>query len=187
MITGTQIRAGMTILYNGVPHKVLSVMHRTPGNKRGFMQTKLRNLVTGLGCENRYASDEKVAQTRLDDFEMEYLYADGDDYHFMNTESFEQSSLTKDFLGDNIFYLTPNIKITVEFYEGNPVGVVPPKVVELKVSETAPNMKGATATSSNKPATLETGLVVNVPAFIEEGELIRVDTGEKKYIERAKQ
>lgn len=186
MIPATQLRVGMTILYNGEPYRVATVQHITPGNWRGMVQTKLKNLKTGSSVENRFRSEDKLEKAHLEQHEMEYLYSDGTDYHFMNSATYEQMSLSADVLGDNVYYLTPNIKFMIEYYEGAPVGVDPPKVVELKVVETAPNMRGATVTASVKPATLETGLVVNVPPFIESGETIRVDTGEGKYLERAK-
>ena len=186
MIPATQLRVGMTILYNGEPYRVVSVQHITPGNWRGMVQTKLKNLKTGSSAENRFRSEDKLEKAHLEQHEMEYLYNDGTDYHFMNSATYEQMSLTAEVLGDNVYYLTPNIKFMIEYYEGAPVGVDPPKIVELKVVDTAPNMKGATVTASVKPATLETGLVVNVPPFIESGEIIRVGTEEGKYLERAK-
>ncbi|MDP2688595.1 MAG: elongation factor P [Deltaproteobacteria bacterium] len=186
MIPATQLRVGMTILYNNEPHRVVSVQHITPGNWRGMVQTKLKNLKTGSAVENRFRSEDKLEKAHLEQHEMEYLYNDGTEYHFMNSGTYEQTSLSADILGDNVNFLIPNIKFMIEYYEGTPVGVEPPKVVELKVVETAPNMRGATVTSSGKPATLETGLVVNVPSFIEIGEVIRVDTNELKYLERAK-
>jgi elongation factor P len=186
MLSGTQLRVGMTILYNNAPHKVLSVHHLTPGNKRGLVQTKLRNLTTGVSVENRFRSDDRVERAILEQHEMEYLYESGGEYFFMNTETYEQLSLSSETLGDKVFYLVPNVKFMVEYFEGKPVGVEPPKVVEMRVTETQPNLKGATASSSAKPATLETGLVVGVPPFIEKGEVVRVDTVEGKYLERAK-
>ncbi len=186
MIPATQLRVGMTILYNGEPYRVASVQHITPGNWRGMVQTKLKNLKTGSSVENRFRSEDKLEKAHLEQHEMEYLYSDGTDYHFMNSASYEQMALSADVLGDNVHYLTPNVKFMIEYYEGMPVGVDPPKVVELKVVDTTPNMKSATVTATVKPATLETGLVVNVPSFIETGEVIRVDTEEGKYLERAK-
>lgn len=186
MIPATQLRVGTTILYNKEPHRVVTVQHITPGNWRGMVQTKLKNLKTGSTVENRFRSEDKLEKAHLEQHEMEYLYSDGSDYHFMNSESYEQVSLSGEVLGDNVYYLIPNIKFNIEYYEGTPVGVEPPKVVELKVVDTTPNMKGATVTASQKPATLETGLVVNVPPFIEVGETIRVDTEGAKYLERAK-
>ena len=186
MIAATQLRVGMTILYNGEPYRVVSVQHITPGNWRGMVQTKMKNLKTGSATENRFRSEDKLEKAHLEQHEMEYLYNSTTDYFFMNTENYEQVSLSAEELGDNVYYLIPNIKFIVDFYEGKPVGIEPPQVVELKVVETAPNLKGATVTNTLKPATLETGLVVNVPAFIDVGEKIRIDTTEGKYIERAK-
>lgn len=186
MIPATQLRVGMTILFNKEPYRVVSVQHITPGNWRGMVQTKLKHLKTGSSVENRFRSEDKLEKAHLEQHEMEYLYNDGNDYHFMNSGTYEQVALSAEVLGDNVYFLTPNIKFMIEYYNGVPVGVDPPKVVELKIVETAPFMRGATAASSAKPATLETGLVVNVPAFIEAGELIRVDTAESKYLERAK-
>lgn len=186
MIPATQLRVGMTILFNNEPFRVVTVQHITPGNWRGMVQTKLKNLKTGSSVENRFRSEDKLEKAHLEQHEMEYLYNDGTDYHFMNSESYEQVCLTGEVLGDNVYYLIPNIRFMIEYYNGLPVGVEPPKVVELKVVDTAPNLRGATVTASQKPATLETGLVVNVPPFIETGEVIRVDTNEGKYLERAK-
>lgn len=184
MISGTQLRVGMTIVYNGAPHKVTTVKHLTPGNKRGFVQTKLRSLITGTGFEHRFRSDDKVERAMLEQHEMEYLYSDDGKYFFMNTKTYEQLALSDEMLGDNLRFLTANLKMIVEYYGGKPVGVEPPRVVSLKVTDTQPKLKGATAASSYKPATLETGLVINVPPFIESGEVVRVDTVECKYLER---
>lgn len=186
MIAATQLRVGMTILFNNEPCRVVFVQHITPGNWRGMVQTKLRHLKTGSSVEYRFRSEDKVEKAHLEQHEMEYLYNNGSDYFFMNSATYEQVSLDADILGDNVYYLIPNVRFMVEYYDRVPVGVEPPKVVELRVVDTAPNLKGATATASQKPATLETGLVVNVPSFIEKGEVIRVDTGEVKYLERAK-
>ena len=186
MIAATQLRVGMTILYNGEPYRVVSVQHITPGNWRGMVQTKLKNLKTGSSVENRFRSDDKLEKAHLEQHEMEYLYNSGTDYHFMNTENYEQVSLSSEELGDNVYYLIANVKFMVDFYEGKPVGIEPPQVVELKVVDTAPNLKGATVTNTLKPATMETGLVVNVPAFINVGEKLRIDTTDGKYIEGGK-
>ncbi|MCR4287949.1 MAG: elongation factor P [Deltaproteobacteria bacterium] len=187
MIAATQLRVGMTILYNKEPHRVATVQHITPGNWRGMVQTKLKNLKTGSTSEYRFRSEDKVERAHLEQKEMEYLYASGTDYHFMDSSTYEQTSLSAEVLGDYVYYLVPNIRFMVEYYNDIPVGVAPPKIVELKVIDTTPNIKGATVTAMQKPATLETGLVVNVPCFIETGEVIRIDTEEGKYIERAKQ
>lgn len=187
MINATQIRAGSVIVFKGDPHKVLSVGHVKPGKGGGFMQTKLRNLLSGLQMEHRFRSEEKVERAYLDGVDMEYLYPQGDDeFCFMNTENYEQVTLTAEVLGDNVYYLKENVVFVIEYFKTEPVSVTPPKMIELEITDTPPNLKGATATQSLKPATLETGLVVQVPPFVETGEIIRVDTVENKYIERAK-
>ncbi len=186
MIVATQVRAGMTILHDKEPYTVLTVSHITPGKGRGMVSSKLRNLKTGSTTEYRFRSDEKVEKARLEQREMDYLYNDAAGYHFMDSATYEQISLDADLLGDNINYLIENIKFIIEFYDGSPVGVEPPKVVELKVIDTAPRLKGATATASYKPATMENGLVVNVPDFVEIDTVIRIDTEEGKYLDRAK-
>jgi len=186
MIPATQLRAGMAIVHEGNLCRVMKVQHITPGNWRGMVQVKLRNLKTGNSFEYRFRSEDRVERASLEQHEVEFLYKDGDGFHFMNTETYEQFALTEDLLGDNVYYLIPNIKIQMEFNDGNPVGIEMPLTVDLKVVATDPGLKGATATNSGKPATLETGLVVQVPQFIAEGEVIRVDTADGKYLERSK-
>jgi elongation factor P len=175
----------MIIKHNNDLHSVFSVEHRTPGNLRAFIQAKLRNLRTGAMFEHRFRSADAVDRVIVDETEMEYLYSDGSDYHFMNTESYEQVSISGDILGESVDYLTPNIHIKVEFFEGKPIGIELPQTVDLEVVETEPGLKSATASSVMKPAKLETGLVVQVPPFINEGEKIRVDTAEGAYLSRA--
>jgi elongation factor P len=186
MIAATQIKRGMTIKLNGELYRVFSTMHITPGNWRGMVQTKLKSVKTGSIIENRFRSEDRVEQAYLETHEMEYLYTDGTDYYFMNTSTFEQIHLPLDLLEDSVPYLTPNIKIQVEFYESKPIGIELPASVELKVISTEPALRGATVSNVNKPATLETGLVIQVPPFVNEGEVIRVDTTEGKYQERVK-
>ncbi|MBI3328915.1 MAG: elongation factor P, partial [Nitrospinae bacterium] len=134
--------------------------------------------------DNRFRSEDKIDRAVLDQVEMEYLYQDGNQYCFMNAESFEQVFLNKDVLGDTLPFLKPNGRIFVDFYEGKPVSIEVPMTVDLEVVQTEPGIKGATATRTTKPATLETGLMVQVPVFIERGDVIRIDTAEKKYLER---
>jgi elongation factor P len=184
-IPATQMRPGMVIKHNNELHAVFSVEHRTPGNLRAFIQAKLRNLRTGAMFEHRFRSPDPIDRVIVDEIPMEYLYADGDDYYFMNTENFEQTHLRRDTLGDAVEYLTPNLQIKVEFYDGKAVGIELPQTVDLKVVETEPGLKSATASSVTKPAKTETGLVVYVPPFINEGEIIRVDTAEGAYLSRA--
>lgn len=184
MVSANQIRKGMIIEHKNDPHKVLEYMHQTPGNLRAFVQVKLRNLRTGLSAEHRFRSVDEVEVLRLDDLEMEYLYEEGGDYYFMDTKTFEQVPISKEILGDTLNYLIPNLKIKVLYYKGSPISIDIPLTVNLKIIETEPTMKGATVTSQVKPAKLETGLVVNVPSYIEEGTVIKVDTTSAKYIER---
>ena len=184
-IPATQMRPGMIIKHNNELHTVFSVEHRTPGNLRAFIQAKLRNLRTGAMFEHRFRSPDPIERVIVDEISMDFLYADGDDYYFMNTENYEQLHLGRDILGDAVDYLIANLAIKVEFFDGKAVGIELPQTVELLVVETEPGLKSATASSVTKPATLETGLVVQVPPFINEGEKIRVDTAEGAYMSRA--
>ena len=180
------IRKGMIIIYNGVPHRVLDFQHRTPGNLRAFVQAKLRNIKSGSSTEVRFSSTENIERASLEEHEMEYMYSDGEFHHFMNTETFDQTALENETLGDAIGYLVAGTKIQVEFFDGQPIGVTLPPAVELTVVETQPEMKGATASNSPKPAKLETGVTVSVPPFIKQGDRIRVDPAKGVYLERAK-
>ena len=184
-IPATQLRPGMVIRHNNDLHSVFSVEHRTPGNLRAFIQAKLRNLRTGAMFEHRFRSADGIDKITVDEVNMEYLYNDGDSYYFMDTQSFEQTHLTKDILGDAVDYLIPNLQIKVEFFDGKAVGIELPQTVDLTVVETEPGLRSATASSVTKPAKTETGLVVQVPPFINEGEKIRVDTSEGAYLSRA--
>ena len=186
MIQATQLRRGNTILHNGELFQVVDYQHITPGNWRGMVQTKLRNMRTGSIIDHRFRSEDRVEKAILDQREMEYLYNDGTDYHFMDTENYEQVHFTRETLGNSVQYLVANSKITVEFYEGKALGVELPATVDLKVVRTEPGMPSATVSNVLKPATMETGLVVPVPHFIQEGETIRVDTTEGKYVERVR-
>ncbi len=186
MINATQIRAGMIIVYEGDLYRVSSARHLTPGNKRGFMQTKVKNLRTGLGTEYKFRSEDRVEQATLETRKMQYLYGDGDLLTFMDTENYEQVSLGTEEVGDLLSYLLPDQVVEIEFFEGRPVGISPPSTVELEVTHTEPTLKGATASASYKPAKLETGITVQVPPFIQVGDRVRVDPSEGKYLERVK-
>jgi elongation factor P len=175
----------MVIKFNNELYSIFSVNHRTPGNLRGFVQVRMRSLRTGSMTEHRFSSEDKVEKALLEEQEMQYLYDDGEYYYFMNTENYEQMHLMKDLLGDATQYLIPQLMVKVEFYEGKPMSVELPATVDLTVMETEPGMKGATVSNVTKPAKLETGLVVQVPSFITEGEKIRVNTAEGTYQERA--
>ena len=184
-IPATQLRPGMIIKHNNDLHSVFSVEHRTPGNLRAFIQAKLRNLRTGAMFEHRFRSPDPIEKVNVDEVEMEFLYSDGDNYYFMDTTNYEQTHLSREILGDAVFYLISNLKIQVEFFDGKAVGIELPGIVELKVIETEPGLKSATASSVTKPAKTETGLVVQVPPFINEGEKIKVDTSDGSYLSRA--
>jgi elongation factor P len=185
MISATQLRPGMVVKFNNDLYSVFSMTHRTPGNLRGFVQARMRNLRSGTMIEHRFSSEDKVEKALLEQQEMEYLYDDGEYFYFMNTETYEQIHLMKDLLGEAVNYLIPQLKVEVEFYEGKPMSVELPATVEMTVVETEPGLKGATVSNVTKPAKTETGLVVQVPAFITEGERIKVNTSEGTYQERA--
>ncbi len=184
-IPATQMRPGMIIKYKDDLHLVFSVEHRTPGNLRAFIQAKLRNIRTGSMFVERFRSPDPIERVVVDEIRMEYLYNDGDDYYFMDQETYEQTNLKRETLGDSVEYLTPNLQISVSFHDGKAVGIELPPSVEMTVVETEPGIKSATASSVTKPAKTETGLVVQVPPFINEGEKIKVDTAEGAYMSRA--
>lgn len=178
------LRPGMVIKHNGELWSIHKAEHRTPGNLRAFVQARMRNLRTGALSDYRFRSTDEVEKAMIDETEMQFLYRDGDFFHFMNTETYEQMQLHKDVIGDRSPYMMPDVMLKIEYYEGRPIDVQLPPTVDLKVVETEPGIKGASATNVLKPAKLETGLVVGVPPFITEGETIRVDTAEGTYLER---
>lgn len=184
MIQATQLRKGMCIKHDNELYRVVATQHITPGNWRGMVQAKIRNLRSGAIIEHRFRSEDRVERAILDETEMEYLYQDGDMFHFMNSETFDQVGLSSETLGDAVPYLTPNIRLKVEFFESRPVGIDLPASVEMKVVETEPGIKGASVSNVGKPATMETGLVVQVPPFINEGDVLRIDTATGAYVER---
>lgn len=186
MIQATQLRPGMIILYEGDLYRVTAIHHLTPGNKRGFMQTKMKNLKTGIGTEKKFRSEDRLEQAMLDSRPMQYLYAEGDLHTFMDTQNYEQTSLPAEEMGDILQYLLPSQVVEIQFYDGRPVGISLPSTVALEVVETEPSFKGATASSSYKPAKLETGVTVQVPPFIQVGDKVRVDPSEGTYLERIK-
>lgn len=180
------LRNGMVILFNNDLCRVLEFRHHTPGNLRAMVQAKLRNLRTGNQFEHRFRSSDLIDQAYIENHEMEYLYSDGHAHHFMNTENFEQVEISDEALGDAARWLQPGLKIQVQLYEHRPIGIELPKTVKAKIVETQPQHKGATASSSYKPATLENGVVVQIPPFISEGEEILIDPSDNRYIERAR-
>ena len=185
-IPATQIRKGMVIVFEGEPCRVVEFRHHTPGNLRAMIQTKLRSLRSGSSFEHRFRSVDTIERASLEQHEMEYMYSDGSHHHFMNTENYEQVALSDEDLGDSAQWLTQGLKIQAEFYEGSPIGIDLPPSLELTVTQTEPSLKGATVSNVNKPATLENGVTITVPPFINQGDRLRVDPTEGRYIERAK-
>jgi elongation factor P len=185
-IPATQIRRGMVLVMDGEPCRVVEFRHHTPGNLRAMVQAKLRNLRTGSGFEHRFRAADSVEPASMETHELEFLYQGGDTYHFMNTQNYDQLELDSEALGDAASWMMPQMKIMAEFYDGRPVGIQLPNAVELVITDTAPVMRSATKTASNKPATLENGMTVNVPEFISTGERIRVNPNTGEYLDRAK-
>lgn len=186
LLQSTQLRPGMIIEYNKELWRVMTIQHITPGNWRGMVQTKLRNIRTGSQTENRFRSEDRVERVILSQAEMEFLYQDGNDFHFMNTENYEQITIPKDMIEDVVPFLIPNMKVEVESHEGTPLNVTPPKSVAMKVIRTDPGMRSAAVTNTLKPATLETGLVIQVPHFVQEGDVITINTETHEYQSRSK-
>ncbi len=184
-LQATRLRKGMLVKTGGELFRVLELQHVTPGNKRGFVRVKFRNIRTGTLLDQKLRSEDSLERAILEERRMQYLYKDGDSYHFMDVESFDQVHISSDVLGDSVNYLVPDAVIDVEFYGTEPVGIELPVTVDLKVVETIPGIKDATAGNQIKPATLETGLVVNVPPFVNTGDRIRVSTETGEYLSRA--
>ncbi len=185
-IPASQLRTGMVISYKGEFHRIVNYQHQVLGRGSARITAKLKNLQTGLNIEAKFRSDEKMEPVRIETHELEFLYESGDDYYFMRQDNYEQISLHADMVADIKEFMLPNFIYSLEFFEENPIGIQPPRTMEMKVVETEPKLKGATASASLKPATLETGLVVGVPSFVEVDDVIKIDTVEKKYMERAK-
>ena len=179
------MKKGMLIKIGDDLMRVLDLQHVTPGNLRGFVRVRFRNIRSGSLSDQKLRSEDTVERAVLDERQMQYLYKDGDSYHFMDTDTYEQMHMSAEALGDSINYIMPEATIAVEFYGSEPVGIELPVTVDLKVVDTAPGIKGATASNQIKPATLETGLVVNVPPFINPGDVVRVSTETGEYLSRA--
>jgi elongation factor P len=179
------MKKGMLIKIGEDLFRVLELQHVTPGNLRGFVRVRFRNIRNGSLSDQKLRSEDTVERAVLDERQMQYLYKDGDSYHFMDTESYEQMHMSAEALGESVNYIMPDATIAVEFYGSEPVGIELPVTVDLKVVDTVPGIKGATASNQIKPATLETGLVVNVPPFINPGDVVRVSTETGEYLSRA--
>lgn len=185
-IKATQIRKGMILIYNNDLNVVTDMQHFTPGKGQAGVQVKMKSIKSGSNAENRFRSYENVEKANLETRKMEYLYDDGDNFYFMDLETYDQIPINEEMIGDAKYFLLPNTPCDVSFFEEKPLSVELPATIDLKVIETTPHLKTATVTSSYKPATMETGLQIQVPQFIEEGEILRIDTRDSKYLERAK-
>ncbi|MBU1157147.1 MAG: elongation factor P [Proteobacteria bacterium] len=185
MYSTAEFRRGLKIEIDGKPYTIVEFQHVKPGKGGAFVRTKLKNLETGQVLEQTFRSGAKVDIPDLEENNVQYLYQDGDSYVFMDNDTYDQLFIAEEFLGDAINYLKANIEAKVLFFNGKPIGVDLPITVELEVAETEPGVKGDTATGASKNATMETGLVVQVPLFIEQGEMLKIDTRTGEYIERA--
>ena len=183
-IQATRLKKGMLVKLENDLYRVLDLQHVTPGNLRGFVRAKFRNIRNGSLSDQKLRSEDSLERAVLDEREMQYLYKDGDSYHFMDTSTYEQLHIDAEVLGDAANYLIPDATINVEFYGTEPVGIELPQAVDLKVVDTVPGIKGATASAQVKPATLETGLVVQVPPFINVGDAVRVNTETGEYLRK---
>jgi elongation factor P len=183
-VAATRLRKGNLIKHNNELCRIVETQHVTPGNLRGFVRAKMRKVKDSTMFEHRFRSEDMVERAHLDEREMQYLYRDGDTFYFMDTATYEQTGLSEEALGDSMNFLLPESMINVEFYEGSPVGIELPATVDLKVTDTVPGIKGATANAQTKPATLETGYVVTVPAFVDVGTVVRVNTETGEYLSR---
>ncbi len=185
MISVNDLRTGLTLELDGEIWSVVEFLHVKPGKGAAFVRTKLRNVRTGAVAERTFRAGERVPRARIETKQMQYLYGAGDEYHFMDTETYEQMTLSANTLENAVNYLTENMVIGIQLYEGLPIGVDLPTSVELEITETEPGFRGDTATGGTKPATVQTGLVVQVPLFIEQGTIIKVDTRTGEYLSRA--
>jgi len=185
-ISATALRRGTAILHDGVPYRVLEFEHRTPARQRGFVDTKLRNLLDGTQRRMKFWAAETLERCHVEGRDMDYLYADGNSCVFMDAETYEQIELGKDLIGDAVQWLDEGMRLTIDLLDGSPIGLTLPKSIEVVVRETEARIKGQTAARSSKPATLENGARIAVPTFIDAGNRIRVDPNEGRYIERVK-
>ena len=185
MITAGDLRKGITFEYEGKIYVVVEFLHVKPGKGAAFVRTKLKNIVTGQVIEKTFNPVEKFEKAHIERKEMAYLYNDGDLYYFMDNETYEQVPLNKDQVEDALMYITENMNVTIQFYKGSAFSVEPPNFVELTIVECEPGIQGDTSKAGNKPATLETGLTIQVPLFVNNGERIRIDTRTGTYMSRA--
>ena len=187
MISAGDFKKGITFEVNGAPHVILDFQHVKPGKGAAFVRTKYKNILTGATREEAFNPNTKFPKAHIDTKKMQYLYTDGEFYHFMDPETYEQIPLSYDEVEEAIKYVKEIDEVTIKFFQGKPFIVEAPNYVNLKITETEPGVKGNTATNVTKPATVETGAIVYVPIFIEEGEVIQIDTRTGEYLGRAKE
>jgi len=185
VISTNDFKTGLTVELDGEVCQIIDFQHVKPGKGAAFVRAKIKNMRTGAVIERTFNAGEKIPRARIDKREIQYLYNDGKEYHFMDMESFDQFQITAEQLGDAVKYLKENMTIQVLTYQGRHIGVDLPNFVELEVVETAPGIKGDTASGGSKPATLESGAVVQVPFFINIGDVLQIDTRTGNYIKRA--
>ncbi len=185
-IPATQIRRGMVLVFEGDPCRVVEFRHHTPGNLRAMVQAKMKNLRTGSNFEHRFRAADAIEKASMETHELEFLYQGGDTYHFMNTENYDQIEMDAESLGDSAPWMQGGLKILAEYYNGRPIGIQLPNSMVFEIVDTAPVVRGATKTASSKPATLENGVTVNVPEFVESGTRVRVNPSTGEYLDRAK-
>lgn len=186
MISVTDLRRGVIVELDGELYRVLDYSHTKPARGNAYIRTKMRNMRSGTTIEKTFVSGERVQDVRLDHRTAQYLYRDGDLYYFMDTETFEQIAISADRLGDIVNYLTENLELQISSHQGEPLDIELPLTVDLEVAHTEPGFRGDTANAANKPATLSTGIVVQVPLFVNVGDVIRVDTRDGSYLTRVK-
>ncbi|MBQ6999215.1 MAG: elongation factor P [Clostridia bacterium] len=184
MITAGDFRNGVTFELEGNVFQIVEFQHVKPGKGAAFVRTKLKNVITGAVVERTFRPTEKMPKAHIDRRDYEYLYSDGDLFYFMDTETYEQMPLSEEQLGDSLKFVKENMVVKVLSYKGSVFGIEPPTFVELEVTATEPGFKGDTSTGAVKPATLETGATINVPLFIDQNDIIRVDTRTGEYMER---
>ncbi len=184
MYSTTDFRRGLKIEYKGEPYEIVDFQHVKPGKGAAFVKTRMKNLLTGNVLDINFRSGDKFEKPDLEEKEMQYLYADGDSYWFMDVETYEQVAIPLEHIKEKVGYLQENVQVTILFYKGKAIDIELPNFVELKVVETEPGVRGDTVSGGSKPAKLETGLVVNVPLFINEGDVIKIDTRTGEYVER---
>ncbi len=186
VLTAGELRKGTKLEIDGDPYLIVDFEFYNPGKGQALYRCRLKNMITGIQFDRTYRSGDKFNAADLEEQEMQYLYSDGENYHFMNTSSYEQIEMSADSVGDASSFLTENLLVSVLLFQGRPIGLTLPNFVELKIVESAPGIKGDTASGATKPAKLETGHVIQVPLFVEEGETVRIDTRTGQYVERVK-